>query len=294
MNYPALLKKLETELRASAPDNSKAIERLKSLGAAYSGDDRVIASEEMVELVRAEMGKDRINTGFTNLDAHLKGLRPKQLIVLSALTKSGKTSFCMDLTSKLQDHNPLWFSFEESAEELIEQYLERDQKPPHFVTPAFVPEKTLEWMEAKMIEGIAKFDSKIVFIDHLDFIVPFTGDNRSDAIGHTMRALKGMARNLNIVIVLLCHVVKAEMDKQPTLNDLRGSSSIAQEADTVMLLWREAKKEKGEVVITSNVNLSIQAARRGRPGNIKLVFRDGHFTEEDWTQTQVDRDYDAI
>lgn len=291
MNYKSVLSKLETELKATPVKDGGALDRLKEIAKKYSGEDRVVASEDLIEVVRSEMGKDRIPTGFSSLDSHLRGLRPKQLVVLSALTKSGKTSFCMDLTTKLQDHNPLWFSFEESVEELIEQYLERNQKPPHFVTPAFIPEKTLDWVETKIIEGIAKYDSKVVFIDHLDFIVPFQGDNRSDAIAHTMRALKGIARTLDVVIVLLCHVVKAEMDKQPTLNDLRGSSSIAQEADTVMLLWRETRREKGEVIITNNVNLSIQAARRGRPGNIKMVFRDGHFYEEDWSQTDADKDF---
>jgi replicative DNA helicase len=294
MNYKDLFKKLETQIKIEKPDDSEAIQRLKEMGKVYDGEDQIVSSEELIEAVRANMGQDRIMSGFSNLDSHLKGFRPNQLIVLSALTKSGKTSFCMDLTTKLADKNPLWFSFEESADELIEQYIERDQTPPHFVTPKEIPEKTLQWVESKIIEGIAKYNSKIVFIDHLDFIVPFGGDNRSDSIAHTMRELKGIARRWNIVVFLLCHVVKAEMDKQPTLNDLRGSSSIAQEADTVMLLWRETKKEKGEVIITNNVNLSIQAARRGSPGNIKMVFKDGHFYEEDWQQSQADKDFSSF
>lgn len=291
MSYTKILAELKNNLQKEQPENTEAMDRLREIAKSYEGDDKIVTSEDLVESVKANMGKDRMMTGFSNFDSHLKGFRPKQLIVLSALTKSGKTTFCMDLTSKLQDQNPLWFSFEESVEELIEQFLERDQKPPHFVTPQNIPKKTLDWVEAKIIEGIVKYDSKIVFIDHLDFLVPFGNENRSDAIAHTMRAVKGMARRHNVIIVLLCHVVKAEMDKQPTLNDLRGSSSIAQEADTVILLWRETTKEKGEVKITNNVNVSIQAARRGRPGNIKMTFRNGHFYEEDWTQTDADKDF---
>jgi replicative DNA helicase len=73
------------------------------------------------------------------------------------------------------------------------------------------------------------------------------------------------------------------MDTQPTLEDLRGSSSIAQEADTVLLLWRESKRKKGEVVITNNVNVSVQANRRtGKTGNVKMIFENGHFLEQEW------------
>lgn len=291
MSYERLIKRLETRVKAETPEDTGALNRVRELAQVYSGDDRVVTSEELIESVKENMGKDRMMTGFSNLDSHLKGFRPKQLIVLSALTKSGKTTFCMDLTTKLQDQNPLWFSFEESVEELIEHFIERDQKPPHFVTPQNIPQKTLDWVEERIVEAIVKYDSKIVFIDHLDFLVPFGNENRSDAIAHTMRTVKAMARRWNVIIVLLCHVVKAEMDKQPTLNDLRGSSSIAQEADTVILLWRETKREKGEVMITNNVNVSIQAARRGRPGNIKMTFRDGHFYEEDWHHSNADKEF---
>ena len=120
----------------------------------------------------------------------------------------------------------------------------------------------MEWLESKIVESIAKFDTKIVFIDQLDFIVSMLGENHSLNVGQTMRDLKGLAKKWNIVIFIICHLTKAKMDTQPTLEDLKGSSSIGQESDTVILLWRETKREGKELVITDNVNISVQKNRR--------------------------------
>jgi replicative DNA helicase len=108
-------------------------------------------------------------------------------------------------------------------------------------------------------------------------------------IAKTMRELKGLAKKWDILIFTVCHLQKAKMDSQPTLEDLRGSSSIGQEADTVILLWREMKKEGGQVIISNNVNVSIQANRRyGSTGNVKFVYDNGKFTEKEWeTEAQL-------
>ena len=95
---------------------------------------------------------------------------------------------------------------------------------------------TTEWIEQKVIESIAKYNSRIVFVDQLDFIVPMQGDDHSLRIGRTMRELKGIAKKWDITIVLICHLKKSQLEKQPNLDDLKGSSSIGQEADTVILL----------------------------------------------------------
>jgi replicative DNA helicase len=96
-----------------------------------------------------------------------------------------------------------------------------------------------------------------------------------------MRALKTMAKKWNIVIFLIAHLKKTRLDTAPDLEDLRDSSFIAQESDTVIILWREATRGRGEVVITDNVTVSVQANRRtGKTGNVKMVFKDGHFYEQ--------------
>jgi len=254
----------------------------------YAGEDEVISSLDIAERIKNRPVERMFMSGFKGLDDILNGFRPQQLIVLSAATKSGKTSFCIDLTTRLKDINPLWLPFEESSEELIQKFLDRNEVPPLFYTPSRMAGNTLLWVEKKIIEAKAKWGSEIVFIDHLHFIVPFSQERQDLAIGQCMRELKRMAKTWGVVIVLIAHLKKTKMDTQPDLEDLRDSSFIAQEADTVMMLWRETKKENGEVIITNNVNLSVQANRRtGKTGNIKMEFRDGYFHEVQKTEEEI-------
>lgn len=288
-----LIKNLETELRSSTEEEYKeeALLRLQEIAKTYSGEDKLITSLELVELIKTKPPQRKLMSGFKGLDDILDGFREKQLIVLSAATKSGKTSFAVDLTARLRAEMPLWLPFEEPAEELIIKFLERGESPPLFNTPGVMGGNTLLWIEKKIIEAKAKYDSKVVFIDHLHFIIDF-GENMSQEIGKTMRALKKLAVKWNVVIVLIAHLKKTKLEEQPDLEDLRDSSFIAQEADTVIMLWRETKKENGQVVITNNVNVSVQANRRtGKTGNVKMVFRDGHFSEEEWFATKAEEEY---
>lgn len=293
-NVEELIKKLRNEIETTQKnyDKTESLSRLKEIAKIYRGEDRIIPFSEIAERIRNEKEEPRIMSGFSGLDDLLKGFRPQQVIVISALTKSGKTQFCMDLTSRMKDQNPLWFPFEESAEELIRKFLERGEEPPNAYAPENMKGSAIEWIETKVIESIAKYNSKIVFIDQLDFIVPMRGNDHSLNIGQTMRDIKGIAKKWNVVIFLICHLTKAKMDSQPTLENLKGSSSIGQEADTVILLWRESKKVGKEMVISNNVNVSVQANRRtGKTGNVKMVFENGKFLEQDWTDLDEFSDY---
>lgn len=280
-----LIKKLSQEIQKEQDglEKQESLIRLKEIAKVYQGDDKVIPFSDIVTRIKSSDDELKIMTGWKGLDDLLKGFRLQQLVVVSALTKSGKTSFLMDMTTRFKEYNPMWFAFEESADELVRKFLERNQEPPHAFTPENMTSTTVSWLESKIVESIAKYDTKVVFIDQLDFIVPLTGDNHHLNIAKTMRDLKGIAKKWNIVIFIICHLSKARMDTQPTLEDLRGSASIGQEADTVILLWRESKREGGQVVITDNVNVSVQANRRyGRTGNVKMVYLDGKFLEQDW------------
>lgn len=286
-----IIENLESEIRETVKveDQAKRMSVLKEIARVYRGEDKVVSFKDITEKLRNQKEETKYLSGFQGLDDLLKGFRPQQLIVVSALTGSGKTSFLMDMTCKLKELNPLWFPFEESAEELIQKFLDRNEEPPIAFTPENMKGNTMEWIESKIVESIVKYDTKIVFIDQLDFIVPMNGDNHALNVGQTMRDLKGLAKRWNVVIFIICHLTKAKMDTQPTLEDLKGSSSIGQEADSVILLWRETKRSGGELVITDNVNVSVQKNRRhGKNGNIKMVYENGHFIETDWKHKDLE------
>jgi replicative DNA helicase len=287
----ALIRKLNNEIVKvqKGQEQEESLVRLKEIARVYRGEDKVIPFSDVKARIKTSADDFKIFTGWVEFDKLIKGFRLQQSIVVSALTKSGKTSFLMDMTERVQAYHPIWFSFEQSIDELISISLERGIEPPQAYTPESLLGNTVEWVESKIVESIAKYDTKIVFIDHLDFIVPLTGDNHHLMIAKTMRELKGIAKKWNILIFTVCHLQKAKMDSQPTLEDLRGSSSIGQEADTVILLWREMKKEHKQVVITNNVNVSVQANRRyGSTGNVKFVYDNGRFREQEWeTEAEI-------
>ena len=297
MELTKFIQELSKEIEKTDDELLRAeqMERLKEVAKVYSGEDKIISSLELAEQIKARGEEFTMMSGYDGLDGLLKGFRLKQLIVLAAPTKSGKTSFCIDLTTKIKEHNPLWFPFEEGAEELIQKFIDRDEEPPLFYTPEKITGNTLFWIEKKIIEGIAKFNSRIIFIDHLHFIVPFSSERQDLQIGQTMRELKTIAKKWNVTIILIAHLKKTKMENMPDLEDLRDSSFIAQEADTVIMLWRQMKRENGEVKITNNINVSVQANRRtGKTGNIKMVYEDGHFIEKPWEDEDLNKEVGKI
>ena len=291
MDVDKIIQRLENEIKTTQKlgEQADSLARLKEIAKVYRGEDKIISFSEIAERIKNNKDEIKFMSGYTGLDNLLKGFRPQQLIVVSALTGSGKTSFLMDMTSKLKEENPLWFPFEEGAEELISKFLERGEEPPKAFTPENMTSNTMEWLESKIVESIAKYDTKIVFIDQLDFIVSMKGENHALNVGQTMRDLKGLAKKWNIIIFLICHLTKSRMETQPTLEDLKGSSSIGQEADSVILLWRETKRQGSELVITNNVNVSVQKNRRhGKTGNVKMVYDNGKFIEREWKNEDLE------
>lgn len=279
------LNEMEKEIKSLDSDSKKidALARLESAMRVYTGDDELISSLEILEKIKTQPEEEKFMTGIGGLDGILKGFRKNQVIVLAAPTKSGKTQFCVELTIRMAETKPVWIPFEESAEELVRKFYDRKEEPPLFYTPKNITGNELEWIEKRVVEGKVKYGSQLFFIDHLHFIVPFSSDRLDTRIGQVMRTLKTISKNHGVTIVLVAHLKKTNVTVSPTLEDLRDSSFVAQEADTVMMLWRETKRENGEVVITNNTTLSVQANRRtGSTGNVKLIFKDGRFLEEDW------------
>ena len=264
----------------------EAEERLRD----YDGKDAIISSYDIAKRIESRRYEYKMHTRFTDLDKILDGFRLEQLITLAGATKNGKTAFAMELSTRLKEHNPMWLPFEESAEELIRKFLERGEKPPLFYTPKELTDKNLRWVEERIIESKIKYDTKIVFIDHLHYLVPF-GTQRPDLeIGKTMRDLKTLAKKHNICIVILCHLKKTQPLDKPSLDDLRDSSFIAQESDTVIMIWRVAVKGELGIEMGNDVIVSVQANRRtGSTGNIKMSFTGNHYYEFDWKYSQEDR-----
>lgn len=248
----------------------------------YQGEDRVITSKEAWQLLAEERKKPiiRFNTKIPTLDRMIDGFRKGDLITISAPTKQGKTTLAQTFTHGFSENNisSLWFSYELRQLDFLEKF---GEKLPYFALPKKLEGNSLSWIEERIMEAIAKYGIQVVFIDHLHFLLDmsFIGQrgNVSLLIGSIMRRLKQIALKYEITIVLIAHTTKINFEKTPDLNDIRDSSFISQESDTVLMIWR--LMEKGNYI--DKARLGVLANRRnGRTGIIKLDLINNRFYEE--------------
>lgn len=227
--------------------------------------DKVALMSEVARSQKIEEG-DKIPMCLSLFDDVIKGgFTPGNLIIVSAQTGQGKTSFCQHLTYnfiKTLKKEVLWFTYELMACEIWDKFRAMGISEENRISDddfIFCPFKhksgNVAWIEEKIQEAKKLFpDLSVVFIDHLGFLQPsikgngVSGDlarNLSAYLGQIARELKTLALQEKVVIVLPVHMRKTE---NPSLNDIRDSSGIAQEADLVFILNRipEPGDETGE------------------------------------------------
>lgn len=246
----------------------------------YDGEDKVVTAEEVYKDA-LEKSKDLsvIKTGIRGLDDILTGFYPGQLVIASGSTGSGKTQFLEFLTYLVgKDNRCLWFNFELGDLEFFEKMPEGFNK--FYMPKKNVPNK-MAWLENKIIEGVAKFDTNIVFIDHMHFVIDFDNqtkmNNPSIYIGTILRKLKQIALQRNLVIFLVSHMKKVDSGKEPDISDMRDSSFVGQEADTVLMVLRDEKKENGLTHMTNEVVILVRKNRRtGKVGHARLWFNENN------------------
>ena len=247
----------------------------------YEGEDKVISSHEAVELFKEDGKVISVNTKLKDIDDLVGGFREGQLIVISAPTGQGKTTFAQTLTLNFleQDVKSLWFSYEVGFNEFIAKFEELKELPLFFL-PRTLKQNSVEWLERKIVEGLAKHNTKVVFIDHLHYLLEMEkmaqAKNLSLLLGMMMRDLKHIALKYKVIIFLVSHMRKAtyESGKMPEIDDLIDSSFVGQESDIVIFLKR---KKEGEDY-TNFATLKVAKNRRtGNLGTVKLELIKGRF-----------------
>lgn len=253
--------------------------------AEYKGSDKIISSHEYQKRLDEEKGIiHSFMTKLPEVDKITKGFETGELVVISGFTGQGKTSFAQSLTENFAEQGirSVWFSFEMPPR----QFFSKFQNLPLFYLPQELKESSQSWIEDRIIESKIKYDTRIVMIDHLHFLVDlFRTQNASLEIGSIVRSLKKMAMRHHIIIFLIAHTSMPKKDKQPLLGDIRDSSFITQEADSVYTIQR-IKNSKG--IYGSEAWLSILKHRRcGIMGkNIKLIYNNKKFTEVDMSENE--------
>ena len=218
---------------ANLNDLMKKISNLKD----YKGDDQIITSYDLQDIIKQEPPLKVFNSKMPSLDKAIEGFQPGELIAISGPRKSGKTLFAQSLTKNFidQDIKSLWFSYELTSR----QFIERFPDLPFFVLPLKLKAYALDWLQDRIVEALTKYSIEVVFIDHLHFLFDMARSRSvSIEIGQIIRWLKTLAIELNLVIFVLCHLQKISFDAEPDDLNIRDSSFVSQESDTGFILWR--------------------------------------------------------
>ena len=287
-------------IEAAEPDDtaSEIIDVCRDYLDASRSKRTVSLCDAMVQFYKRLDAKEtlRIDTGFSKTDAMLKGFCAGNLIVLAARPSVGKTAYAMNLAlnAARQGNLVLFYSMEMLSDEIAERMVSTggvtmdelvDRKEHSEETwtringaasrlstlPIFInddPSMTVGRMRA---EAHATRNLKLIVVDYLSLISSEKrSENRNQEIGAMSRALKNLASELRIPIVLLCQLNRNTDETQmPTLRDLRDSGEIEQNANKVILLWNVDKDE-------GKVGAFIAKNRRGRTGMALYKFDGAH------------------
>lgn len=279
MNIDELIKKIESD-KANIKDSiisDEGMERLKKVAKEYSGEYQLVWSKDTLEEIKTRPKKVSHLTGVEALDNLTKGFRAQQMVGIGAQSGHGKTAFGLWLLKQYEALNPVLLPLEQSSEELIEQRDTNGQFVPNYLSPKkHSAHVDPDWIEQRIVEAIAKHNSKMIMIDHLGYIE--VGENYRREGEHLriekkLQAIKHLAIKWNVVVVILIQLQQMEEEQAPQLRDLKGSSSIRQECDQIIFLWRNNTKSGKARAYDNKVLISMQKNRfTGLNGNAGAVF----------------------
>ena len=253
------------------------------------------------ELAASDSAIPGLSTGLTDLDRAISGLNKSDLILLAARPGMGKTSMALNIlleAGKKSGKNVVFFSLEMSREQLALRLISSecfvDNKK--LVTGNLGPEDWEKIMVATeslnrshiLIDddstvSVADILAKCRRVDNLGLVIidylqlmqsaggrQYSGENRQQVVSDISRALKIMAKELDVPVLCLSQLSRANesrSDKRPMLSDLRESGAIEQDADIVMFLYREGYYDKE----TPNPNLAECIIAKNRHGETRTV-----------------------
>lgn len=281
------------KLISSLDEEIKSVEERENLMTVmrlYQGDEEIVSSSDYISAMARLRGNTdifKVYTGIKGLDLIAEGFMEGNVVVISGPTKEGKTTLCQTLTinfDNLYDEKTLWFPFDTPGEEVIQRF---NGKVDIYLPKKNPSVKKLDWVEKKIIEGIAKYGTRIIFIDHLAMLTRATDNERnySTELSSIMMELKQIAIRWRVIIFLNHHIRKIQADVVPMYSDLKDSAGVAQDSDMVIMVWRKKEKKGGIIFHTNKATLSVQTNRRtGRTGVVEVNHCGDHFEEETFSE----------
>lgn len=248
-----------------------------------------------------------LRTGFRDLDRMLTGLQAGHLMIVAARPGMGKTSFALDLARQVaarQHKNVAVFSLEMTKQELMDRIIagflsveawklkKGELTQDDFAKlgtlfdglrdhPLFIdddPDTTISNLRSKARRQQMEHGLDLLIIDYLQLIEVTdrvaSGENRTQQVSYISRSLKNLARELQCPIIALSQLSRSVEQRNPPipiLSDLRESGSIEQDADTVLMLYRDDayNEDSAEPGMT---DVYVRKNRNGPTGRVSVRF----------------------
>lgn len=249
-----------------------------------------------------------ILTGFTDLDEKLLGMRPGEVIVLAARPSMGKSSLANNIAinaASKAGKDVLVFTLEVRARQVIENMIISESR----VNSSDVRRGQLrdaQWAQiaeagSKLVDSrdivindqagitcqemraVARREASrsgrrlgLVVVDHIQLVRYPGTDGRLNELTMISQSLKALARDLNVPVLCLSQLNRQAENRdkhRPLLCDLRESGSIEQDADVVLLLYRDGYYNPNSPPHIANVcEVTIAKNRNGPTGVVRLYF----------------------
>jgi replicative DNA helicase len=260
-----------------------------------------------------------VPTGYVDLDHKTAGFQPGNLVIIAARPSMGKTTLALNIAQYASAESKkkvpsVIFSLEMGKEELVMRFLAsiarvdfgrtrtghfHDSDWPRLTRAAGIlhdakifiddsPSISVLELRSKARRLKSEHDIGLVIVDYLQLMRGGANpESRQQEISEISRALKALAKELNVPVVALSQLnreLEKRADKRPMMSDLRESGAIEQDADVIMFVYREAVYcedcRKPDTTCSKgherNAEIIIGKQRNGALGTIELTFIGEH------------------
>jgi len=257
----------------------------------------------LTELFERKAEFTGVPSGFTALDKMTSGFQPGEMTIIAARPSMGKTAFSLNIAQHvvLREKKSLaYFSVEMGKESLMMRMLASEARVnlsdlrvgslSDSAWPRLI-DKASKMAEARLFiddtSGISPFEVRakcrrlkaqhgldMIMIDYLQLMdLKQKVDSRERAVAEISKTLKAIAKELQVPVIALAQLnrgVEGRTEKKPMLSDLRESGSIEQDADVIMMLYREGYYDRENTDVQKLATVIIGKQRNGPTGEINL------------------------
>ncbi len=262
-----------------------------------------VSLEKLESLYSNQMAVTGVPSGFAELDDLTAGFHPGELTILAARPSMGKTALSLNIAqyAALKEKKKVaYFSVEMGKEQVMIRMLASaakirlsdlrigkidDQAWPRLINTAAALSETGLFIDDT--SGISPFDIRakarrmkakhgldMIMIDYLQLMgMKQRYENREREVSEISKLLKSVAKELQVPVIALAQLnrgVEGRSDRRPMLSDLRESGSIEQDADVIMMIYREDYYDRENPEIKGVAEIIIAKQRNGPTDTVKL------------------------